>query len=301
MDITAQTQAPADDMVVKLQKQLDYLKKQRATEESNSIKQFQKPPTIPVDDISAEDILNAFSQSSTANNRRQKTNHNDLINDKLTGQTQPSTAANAQISSSQVNSALQHDVGDEADDISTEDILNAFGKNQPSTTDVGQLDNMKQNPNDDQLTSKISNDQQSTFNAQQAINQPQIPTTNYQLPTQPTGSMHKETMTGSSQPETVHYQEIGAELDQDKELEKWVEQVPDAEKITLPKPVADDYGKTLIEASQIPKPNITLPLSESEMQKALHHKIIDSFLWLYEWAKRLILLQPERVSYKEEK
>jgi hypothetical protein len=102
-----------------------------------------------------------------------------------------------------------------------------------------------------------------------------------------------------SAPETVKYQEVGAELSKDPELEKWVEEVPDPETITLPKPVEDDYGDILIQATHIPKPKIILPIREEEMEKAFHHKIADSVRWMYEWVKRIVKINPKRVYYPQ--
>lgn len=60
------------------------------------------------------------------------------------------------------------------------------------------------------------------------------------------------------------------------------------EEITLPKPITDSGGQPILDNAAPQQVIITLPLTEEEMQRALHLKIIYSLRWLAEWAKRLL-------------
>lgn len=259
MDSTAQptpSNSSVSDTVSRLQIQLDRLKKQRAEEEKQNIQAFQKPaPAIKADEISAEDILNAFSQSNSASQTP----------------TSPALADDNQDDSTQAVPTANLTTPTTSDSIPDDQIVD-------DQTSIPQVDDS---------VSDVDLGQMAQIQADQNM-------------AQPTGSLRKEAIQLGSN-EMVKYQEIGAELEKDQELEKWVEEIPDPKTITLPKPVKDDYGEILVQASQIPKPKIILPISEDQMEKALHYKIIDSIRWLYEWAKRVILSQPNRVYYQDNK
>jgi hypothetical protein len=111
----------------------------------------------------------------------------------------------------------------------------------------------------------------------------------------------QEQVIGSPSPERVPVKEVQAEFEAPAELEQWMEKKPDPQTITLPKPVEDDYGEILVQATQIPKPKITLPIDEEELEKGFHQKIANSIRWLAEWCRRNILLYPGRVFYKDKK
>jgi sugar (pentulose or hexulose) kinase len=65
-----------------------------------------------------------------------------------------------------------------------------------------------------------------------------------------------------------------------------IEAIAGAE-ITLPKPITDSSGQPILDNATSQQVTITLPLTEEEMQQALHLKIIYSLRWLAEWVKRL--------------
>jgi len=81
------------------------------------------------------------------------------------------------------------------------------------------------------------------------------------------------------------------------EVKEWVSEVKEAEEITLPQPIKDEYGQILMEAATPVKPRIVLPLSQPKTQQALHKKIIESIRWLAEWCLRLLKMFPKRVDY----
>jgi len=70
------------------------------------------------------------------------------------------------------------------------------------------------------------------------------------------------------------------------EIER-IEAIAGAE-ITLPKPITDSSGQPILDNAAPQQITITLPLTEEEMLRALHLKIIYSLHWLGVWTKRLI-------------
>jgi len=43
---------------------------------------------------------------------------------------------------------------------------------------------------------------------------------------------------------------------------------------------------------------ITLPLTEAEMKRGLHYKIVDSLRWLAEWCQRLVKIAHGKFIYR---
>lgn len=68
--------------------------------------------------------------------------------------------------------------------------------------------------------------------------------------------------------------------------------------IYLPQPVTDDSGAIMMD-NAVPQPvTITLPLTDDQMNQALHLKIIYSLRWLAEWARRLAKIVGGRFQYQ---
>ena len=76
-----------------------------------------------------------------------------------------------------------------------------------------------------------------------------------------------------------------------------VEAVPGAE-IYLPQPVTDDSGATVMDNAAPQQVTVTLPLTDDQMNQALHLKIIYSLRWLAEWTKRLLKIAGGKFLYK---
>lgn len=76
-----------------------------------------------------------------------------------------------------------------------------------------------------------------------------------------------------------------------------VEAVAGAE-IYLPQPVTDDSGATVMDNAAPQQVTVTLPLTDEEMNQALHLKIIYSLRWLAEWMKRLLKIVGGKFLYK---
>lgn len=68
-----------------------------------------------------------------------------------------------------------------------------------------------------------------------------------------------------------------------------------------PPAVYDDMGKVVMQSAKAGKTTIVLPLSEDEIRKGLHHKIIDGIRWLAEWSIYIIKKYPGRVFYRSSK
>lgn len=109
-------------------------------------------------------------------------------------------------------------------------------------------------------------------------------------------SRNKEHLSSSA--ETVSYQELSTEFEPSAETQE-VKASPSEDKIDLPEPVKDDFGDIILEASRVPLPNITLPITQDEMDEGLkfYQKVSNSFAWLAAWCKRHILLAPKRVFF----
>jgi len=78
---------------------------------------------------------------------------------------------------------------------------------------------------------------------------------------------------------------------------EYVEAFAGAE-ITLPKPITDSGGGIILDNAAPQQVTITLPLTEEEMHRALHLKIIYSLRWLAEWVKRLLKIAGGKFLYK---
>lgn len=76
-----------------------------------------------------------------------------------------------------------------------------------------------------------------------------------------------------------------------------VEAVSGAE-ISLPQPVTDDQGQVILDNVAPRKVVIKLPLTEEEMRRGLHYKIVDSFRWLAEWCLRLVKIVQGKFIYQ---
>jgi len=68
--------------------------------------------------------------------------------------------------------------------------------------------------------------------------------------------------------------------------------------VTLPEPITDSGGGIILDNAAPQQVTITLPLTEEEMQQALHLKIIYSLRWLAEWVKRLLKIVGGKFLYK---
>lgn len=108
-----------------------------------------------------------------------------------------------------------------------------------------------------------------------------------------------ETSRSSGSPESVPMREVSVDFEPSGEVGEFMEPVPDPQEFTLPTPVEDEFGEILLEATQVARPNIILPIDDQQIEKALHQKVVESIRWLAEWTKRVILMYPQRVFFKK--
>jgi hypothetical protein len=90
--------------------------------------------------------------------------------------------------------------------------------------------------------------------------------------------------------------ELGSEL-----KEVGVEQV--SETVDLPQPVSESTGMTHIGpttpvVTSTPLP-VKVPLTDDQIQKALHQKVADSILWLAYWCMRQVKMAQAKITRKE--
>jgi hypothetical protein len=121
------------------------------------------------------------------------------------------------------------------------------------------------------------------------------------LPNEPqalSGSQRKEILTRLfSEKETHPVVERPTVPEVPKGTAEKVEAIAGAE-ITLPQPVTDDQGQVLVDDAAPQQVTVVLPLTEEEIQHALHLKVIHSIRWLAEWSKRLVKKTGQKFAYK---
>jgi len=83
-------------------------------------------------------------------------------------------------------------------------------------------------------------------------------------------------------------------------VEGWLEKL-EKEEAQLQQPVVDDKGQVVLDDAQKKKKGfkVVLPLSKDEVEKGLHHKVIDSLRWLAEWCIRMIKMFGNKVAYRK--
>ncbi|OGD10204.1 hypothetical protein A2397_03260 [Candidatus Amesbacteria bacterium RIFOXYB1_FULL_44_23] len=88
------------------------------------------------------------------------------------------------------------------------------------------------------------------------------------------------------------------ELEKKPELSGYIEKVEQAtDKIA---PITDDYThQVLLKSADPTAVKVTLPLTEDEVEKGLHHKVWESIRWLSEWCVRQFKLLRGRAEYKK--
>ncbi len=106
----------------------------------------------------------------------------------------------------------------------------------------------------------------------------------------------KETIV--SAPEKTRPIEMAPAKETGPEVKDWLTKLETGEEIRLPQPVTDDTGQVMLDNAAPQQVTVTLPLTEEEINRALHIKIIYSLRWLAEWTKRLIKIVGGKFLYK---
>ena len=78
---------------------------------------------------------------------------------------------------------------------------------------------------------------------------------------------------------------------------QYIEAVKEGE-INLPQPVTDETGQVVMDNAAPQQVVVKLPLTGAQMDQALHLKIIYSFRWLAEWAKRVLKIVGGKFTYR---
>ena len=91
--------------------------------------------------------------------------------------------------------------------------------------------------------------------------------------------------------------EYTRQVDLEPEVEGWLEKL-EKEDTQLQQPVVDDQGKVVLDDAQKRGFKVVLPLTKDELEKGLHHKVIDSIRWLAEWCWRMIKMFGSKVAYR---
>ncbi len=95
--------------------------------------------------------------------------------------------------------------------------------------------------------------------------------------------------------------EYTKKVDLEPEVEGWLEKL-EKEDTSLSKPVIDpsDKNKKVLKDTQEEKGRfkVILPLTKEEVDRGLHHKVIDSVRWLAEWCVKMIKMFHGKVAYR---
>lgn len=112
----------------------------------------------------------------------------------------------------------------------------------------------------------------------------------------PAGAKEK----GAGAQEKTPVTEYTRRVDLEPEVEGWLEKL-EKEEAQLQQPVVDDKGQVVLDDAQKKKKGfkVVLPLSKDEVEKGLHHKVIDSLRWLAEWCIRMIKMFGNKVAYRK--
>lgn len=105
-------------------------------------------------------------------------------------------------------------------------------------------------------------------------------------------------------PEEIARQQVEGYIERvEKEVEVPAEAqqyVSPSGQVTLPKPVADDFGQAVMEAAQAKEAEYHLSLTEAKVAEGLHHPLVDALRWAAEQCIYLIKKYPGRVFYSRE-
>ena len=127
-----------------------------------------------------------------------------------------------------------------------------------------------------------------------------LPNDDQVQPVIPTSIKGKERVDGvAGHQEVTPITEYTRNVDLEPEVEGWLEKL-EKEQTQLTQPVTDDKGQVILDdsAKQQFGFKVVLPLTKEEVEKGLHHKVIDSIRWLAEWCIRMIKMFGNKVAYR---
>jgi hypothetical protein len=107
---------------------------------------------------------------------------------------------------------------------------------------------------------------------------------------------------GEARQEVTPITEYTRQVDLEPEVEGWLEKV-EREDSQLQQPVTDpsspgSSGQALLDNVQPSNFKVVLPMTQDEVNKGLHHKVLDSVRWLAEWCTRMIKMFGNKVAYR---
>lgn len=110
----------------------------------------------------------------------------------------------------------------------------------------------------------------------------------------------KERVEVRGRQEVTPMTEYTRKVDLEPEVEGWLEKIE--KEAAAVSPVVDDTsGQVVLDDSQAQRDfKLVLPLTKSEVEKGLHHKILDSVRWLAEWCIRMIKMFGSKIAYKRQ-
>lgn len=112
----------------------------------------------------------------------------------------------------------------------------------------------------------------------------------------PAGAKEEELVSEVGVPERVPIVEMREPRELPEEVAGWLERT-ERDDVAEPQPIVHE-GRTVVGPAAPQDVEVTLPLTEEEMKKGLHHKIVESITWLARWCKRLFDKYKGKVAFK---
>ena len=108
-------------------------------------------------------------------------------------------------------------------------------------------------------------------------------------------------VSGGIEREKTPITEYTRKVDLEPEVEGWLEKV-EKESTQLKVPVQDDKGQVVLDDLAVGDKGgfkVILPMTKKEVDKGLHHKVMDSVRWLAEWCIRMVKIFGNKVAYRQ--
>lgn len=99
------------------------------------------------------------------------------------------------------------------------------------------------------------------------------------------GGVGEKSAPHESEVQAVEEIPSGVEEEKLKEAEGYIEKIE--KEAESAQPVVDDYVKQVLAgAASLQRPKVTLPLTDDQVKRGLHHKVWEGIRWLAEWCVR---------------
>lgn len=102
--------------------------------------------------------------------------------------------------------------------------------------------------------------------------------------------------------ESVPLVELREQMELEPEVEGWLEHLEHSGQVQMPKVVMDEESRALLEEAEVEIVDdaIVLPMTHDEVEKGLHHKVVDSVRWLAEWCMRVVKMFGKQVRFRDD-